>query len=63
MVETELFTQTYKSYGLATVRYPVLQVTAAVEPFENGQGFSSRMLRPGKPRQNLNGLRFTRFPC
>jgi hypothetical protein len=22
MVETELFAQTYKSYGLATVRYP-----------------------------------------
>jgi DNA polymerase III alpha subunit len=31
MVETELFTQTYKSYGLATVRYPVLEVTATVE--------------------------------
>src|SRR5262245_24965892 len=25
MVETELFAQTYKSYGLATVRYPVLK--------------------------------------
>jgi hypothetical protein len=35
MVETELFAQTYKSYGLATVRYPVLEVTATVEPFEN----------------------------
>jgi DNA polymerase III alpha subunit len=40
MVETELFAQTYKSYGLATVRYPVLEVTATVEPFENGRGFS-----------------------
>jgi len=36
MVETELFAQTYKSYGLTTVRYPVLEVTATVEPFENG---------------------------
>ena len=30
MVETELFAQTYKSYGLATVRYPVLEATATV---------------------------------
>ena len=51
MVETELFAQTYKSYGLATVRYPVLEVTATVEPFENGRGFTLRVLRAGKPRQ------------
>jgi hypothetical protein len=35
---------------LATVRYPVLEVTATVEPFENGRGFSFRVLRVGKPR-------------
>ena len=34
MVETELFADTYRSYGLATVRCPVLEVTATVEPFE-----------------------------
>jgi DNA polymerase III alpha subunit len=50
MVETELFAQTYKSYGLATVRYPVLEIEAKVEPFENGHGFSLRVLRAGKPR-------------
>jgi DNA polymerase III alpha subunit len=50
MVETELFAQTYKSYALATVRYPVLEVTATVEPFENGRGFSLRVWRAGKPR-------------
>ncbi len=50
MVETELFAQTYKSYGLATVRYLVLEVEARVEPFENGRGFSLRVLRAGKPR-------------
>ncbi len=50
MVETELFAQTYRSYGLATVRYPVLEVEARVEPFENGRGFSLRVLRAGKPR-------------
>ena len=50
MVETELFAQTYKSYGLATVRYPVLEVEAKVEAFENGRGFTLRVLRAGKPR-------------
>jgi len=50
MVETELFAATYKSYGLATVRYPVLEVTATVEPFDNGRGFNLRVLRAGKPR-------------
>jgi len=30
MMETELFAQTYKNYGLATVRFPVLEVTATV---------------------------------
>ena len=28
IVETELFAQTYKSYGLATIRYPVLEIEA-----------------------------------
>jgi DNA-directed DNA polymerase III PolC len=50
IVETELFAQTYKSYGLATVRYPVLEIEARVEPFDNGRGFSLRVLRAGKPR-------------
>lgn len=50
MVETELFADTYRSYGLATVRYPVLEITAMVEPFENGRGFSLRALRAGRPR-------------
>lgn len=51
MVETELFAQTYKSYGLATVRYPVLEVEARVEPFENRRGFSLRVMRAGPPRK------------
>jgi DNA-directed DNA polymerase III PolC len=50
IVETELFAQTYKSYALATIRYPVLEVEAKVEPFENGKGFGLRVLRAGKPR-------------
>ncbi len=51
MVETELFAPTYKSYGLATVRYPVLEISARVEPFENGRGFSLRVFRAGAPRK------------
>jgi DNA polymerase III alpha subunit len=54
IIETELFAQTYKSYGLATVRYPVLEVEAKVEVFENQKGFSLRVLRAGKPRSRLS---------
>ena len=50
MVETELLATTYKNYALATIRYPVLEVEAKVEPFENGRGFSLRVRRAGKPR-------------
>jgi DNA polymerase-3 subunit alpha len=50
IVETELFAQTYKSYGLSIVRYPVLEIEACVSPFENGRGFSLRVLKASKPR-------------
>jgi error-prone DNA polymerase len=50
MVETELFAPTYRSYGTATVRYPVLEVEATVEGFDNGRGFTLRVHRVGKPR-------------
>jgi DNA-directed DNA polymerase III PolC len=50
VIETELFARTYKSYGLNTVRYRVLEITATVEPFENGRGCTLRVLRAGKPR-------------
>ena len=56
MVETELFAPTYRSYGLATVRYPVLEVTATVEPFENGRGFSLRVHQAGKPRASREAV-------
>jgi DNA polymerase III alpha subunit len=50
MIETELFARTYQTYGLATVRYPVLEVEGRVEPFENGRGFGLRALAARKPR-------------
>jgi error-prone DNA polymerase len=51
MVETELFARTYQSYGLATIRYRVLEISATVEPFESGRGYTLRVLRAGKPRK------------
>jgi hypothetical protein len=54
MVETELFAKTYRNYGLATVRYPVLEVEATVEPYENGRGFTLRVMRAGKPRSRAH---------
>jgi hypothetical protein len=56
MVETELFAQTWKRHRLAIVSYSVLEITAKVEPFENGGGFSLRVLRAGKPRTSKGKL-------
>jgi DNA polymerase-3 subunit alpha len=53
IVETELFANTYRSYGLATVRYPVLEVTVKVEAYENKRGYSLCVLRAGKPRRSM----------
>jgi hypothetical protein len=50
IIETELFAKTYRSYGLATVRYPVLEIEARVEAFENWRGFTLRALAARKPR-------------
>lgn len=55
IVETELFAQTYRTYGLATVRYPALEIEARIEPFENGRGFSLRALAARSPRQKPKG--------
>lgn len=51
MVETELFAASYRRFGLATVRYPLLEVTGRVEPFDNGRGYTLRVLRAGEPRR------------
>ena len=50
IIETELFAKTYRSYGLATVRYPVLEITATVVLYENRRGYSLRVHRADKPR-------------
>jgi DNA polymerase III alpha subunit len=43
-VETELFAETYRQYGMATIKSPLLVATGIVEPFENGKGFTLRVL-------------------
>jgi DNA polymerase-3 subunit alpha len=50
IVETELFAATYRTYGLATVRYPVLEIEARVEVFDNGRGYTLRAMAARRPR-------------
>jgi DNA polymerase III alpha subunit len=52
IVECEIFAAAYRAYGLATVRYPVVQVTAEVKPFDNGAGYTLEVQRVEKPRTN-----------
>ena len=63
IVETELFARTYRSYALTTIRYPVLEVHATVEPYENRRGFSLRVHRVGKPRKINDKRAQTRLPA
>src|SRR5579862_7389396 len=63
IVETELFAETYKNYALATIRYPVLEIEAKVEPFENGRGFSLQVMRAGKPRTLVKEGLGQQLPC
>jgi len=51
MVKTKLFPATNRSFRLATVRDPVLEVVAAVETYENSRGFSLRVVRAGRLRE------------
>jgi hypothetical protein len=37
------------------VRYPVLEIEAKVEAFENGRGFTLRALAARKPRHQASG--------
>lgn len=50
IVEREIFAEAYRFHGLATVRYPVVEVTGEVQPFDNGAGYTLEVLRVQKPR-------------
>jgi hypothetical protein len=47
---TILVLTSYYHYAGGIWTYPVLEVEAKVEPFENGRGFSLRVFRADKPR-------------
>ena len=49
-IECEIFADSYKRWGLATVRWPVIEVQATVAVFENGNGFTLNAHRICKPR-------------
>ncbi|MDB6025065.1 MAG: polymerase [Verrucomicrobiales bacterium] len=49
IIETELFAKTYKSHGLATVRYPALKLKLAWNQL-SGRGFALRALAARRPR-------------
>ncbi len=50
IVECEIFAAAYRLYGLNTVRYPVVQITGEVKPFDNRQGYTLEVLRVQQPR-------------
>ncbi len=50
IVECEIFAAAYRATGLATIRYPVVEVVAEVTPFDNHAGFTLRVMRVQKPR-------------
>lgn len=52
IVECEIFAATYRAFGLATLRYPVVQVTAEVKPFDNNAGFTLQVHSLTKPRSS-----------
>ena len=51
IIECEIFAQTYRRFGLETVRHPVVEVEARVTPFESGLGCTLEVLRVGKARR------------
>jgi hypothetical protein len=50
LIECEMFAATYRRFGLATVRFAVVEVEATVTPFDNGLGCTLDAVRVGKPR-------------
>ncbi|MGB8167233.1 MAG: DNA polymerase III subunit alpha [Chthoniobacteraceae bacterium] len=51
IIECEIFAQTYRRFGLETVRHPVVEVEARVTPFDSGLGCTLEVMRVGRPRR------------
>jgi len=52
-VEAFLFPDTYQRFGHLTVTNPILAVTGVVEPFENGHGFTLRVVHVSPPARHI----------
>jgi error-prone DNA polymerase len=50
ITECEMFAESYRRFGLATVRFSVIEVEAVVTLFDNGLGWTLDVQRVGKPR-------------
>ena len=59
IVECEIFADAYRRFGLATVRYPVVEISGTVQLFDNGIGCTLQAVRIGKPRTNRATSRST----
>jgi len=44
-VEAEMFAAIYRAFGMETIKSPVIEVEGIVVPFENGKGYTLRVLR------------------
>ena len=56
IIECEIFANTYRAFGVVTVRYPVVEATATVEPFDNPLGCTLKVIRIGKLRHGAAGI-------
>ncbi len=54
IIECEIFAQTYRRFGLETVRHPVVELEARVTPFDSGEGCTLDVVRIGPPRMGLD---------
>ena len=48
-VETELFAEVYRAYGMETIKSPLIELEGFVEPFDNKKGCTLRVLRVVQP--------------
>ena len=50
IIECELFADTYRRFGIQTVRSHVVEIEATVMPFEHERGCTLDVRRVGKPQ-------------
>ncbi len=50
IIECELFADIYRRYGTETIRHPIVEITAKVVPFQNGNGHTLQVQKVAKAR-------------